>query len=191
MCKGRWNGRYYDALAGLLKEYIRVASLLSSEFAVHSVYPELLFQVSLASEGSARLPLKLLEGFCELFSDTGDSEAQTNRMQVLIHRLFFDFFVSEERILRSGTEKKVNVLQELLSKEQGKGAVHYLYFALEAKRSTEFWTKRKEKRINEARVQQIRLRKRKEALTATSTGEVGDDSQGCYAPACQGVCRAS
>lgn len=177
---GQWTGRYHLALADLLKEYIKVASLLSSEFAVRKVYPGLLFSVSLASEGDTRLPLALLGALCELtHSDADADSAAQARLRVVAHKLFFDFFVSEERVLRSNasatsTKKKTKTaatVQQALSQDP---PVHYVRFALMAKRSVEFWGGRKEQQLTQRREEEIKLRKRKDVL-ATRTTEAGGD----------------
>lgn len=183
---GQWTGRYHLALADLLKEYIKVASLLSSEFAVRKVYPGLLFSVSLASEGDTRLPLALLGALCELtHSDADADSAAQARLRVVAHKLFFDFFVSEERVLRSNasatsTKKKTKTaatVQQALSQDP---PVHYVRFALMAKRSVEFWGGRKEQQLTQRREEEIKLRKRKDVL-ATRTTEAGGDLEGSCA----------
>lgn len=183
---GQWTGRYHVALANLLKEYIKVASLLSSEFAVRKVYPGLLFSVSLASEGDIRLPLALLGALCDLtHSDADADSAAQARLRVVAHKLFYDFFVSEERVLRGNestktkTKKKSKAaatVQQALSQDP---PTHYVRFALMAKRSVEFWGGRKEQQLTQRREEEIKLRKRKDVL-ATRTTEAGSDLEGSW-----------
>ncbi|ELR12481.1 Nucleoside-diphosphatase [Acanthamoeba castellanii str. Neff] len=52
--------------------------------------------------------------------------------------------------------------------------VHYVRFALMAKRSVEFWGGRKEQQLTQRREEEIKLRKRKDVL-ATRTTEAGGD----------------
>jgi hypothetical protein len=184
---GHWTGSYYLDLANLLKEQIKVMSLLSSEFAVRKAYPELLFSVSLFGEGDTRLPLALLRVLCELTGTTvdagvdgttGDGESarnaqQQNRLRVVAHKLFYDLFVSEERVLRSTTSAKTTTMQALSQDPPA----HYLNFALMAKRSVDFWGQRKEQALSQRREEKIKLRKRKDVL-ATRTTEAGGDLEG-------------
>jgi hypothetical protein len=183
---GQWTGRYHVALAALLKEYIKVASLLSSEFAVRKVYPGLLFRVSLASEGDIRLPLALLGPLCDLtHSDADADSAAQARLRVVAHKLFYDFFVSEERVLRGNaptksTKKKSKAaatVQQALSQDP---PTHYVRFALMAKRSVEFWGGRKEQQLTQRREEEIKPRKRKD-VPATRTTEAGSDLEGSCA----------
>jgi len=179
-----WSKQYSGAMAGLLKEQVKILSLLSSELAVKRAYPELLFGTSLASEGDAHLPLALLRVLCELTDEAAqqkDDHRHQGRLRLVAHKLFHDFFVGEERLLRI-SHRKTNLLHHVIQKEP----LHHLRFALMAKRGMDFWTQRKEQRIAAERAEQLSSYRRKKSsallLAAARTGETGNDAEGAFLP---------